>query len=170
MAKNSIREARRRARSNRILRNRIILGAIIVLAIVALGAFAYNALIANQPEPEATPAAGPVRTTSGLLYQDYVIGQGSTAQPGDTVRVHYTGRFENGEEFDSSLGGSPFEFTLGAGNVIAGWDEGIVGMQVGGKRLLTVPPDLGYGAQDYGPIPGNSTLIFDVELIEIVGK
>jgi FKBP-type peptidyl-prolyl cis-trans isomerase len=171
MAKYSIRETRRRQRSNRILRNRILLGIIIALAVIAVGALAYNSFLANQSQPILTPVAGPVRTTSGLVYQDFVVGTGPIAATGDKVRVHYTGTFEDGTKFDSSFDrGQPFEFTLGTGGVIAGWDEGVAGMQVGGKRRLTVPPDLGYGPNDYGPIPGNSTLYFDVELVEVVGK
>ena len=172
MAKYSIREARRRARSNRILRNRILLGLLIVVIVSAVGVMAYNSFFANQPGPELTPVAGSVRTTTGLVYQDFVIGSGPVAQAGDTVRVHYTGRLEDGTKFDSSLDrGEPLEFPLGSGWVIAGWDEGVAGMQVGGKRRLTIPPDLGYGPAGSPPtIPPNATLIFDVELMEIVGK
>lgn len=103
-----------------------------------------------------------------LVMQDVVAGSGPAAQPGDTVRVHYTGKFENGTVFDTSVGLSPIEFVLGTGRVIPGWDQGLVGMQQGGKRLLIIPPNLAYGANDYGPIPGNSTLIFEVELVELV--
>jgi FKBP-type peptidyl-prolyl cis-trans isomerase len=82
--------------------------------------------------------------------------------------VHYTGKFVDGRVFDSSLTrGEPLQFVLGAGQVIQGWDVGIVGMKVGGKRVLSIPPELGYGAQDYGPIPGGSTLIFEVELLKV---
>lgn len=171
MAKNSIREARRRARSNRILRNRLLLGLLAVFVIAVAAILAYNAFVSNQPKSEPTPVAGPVRTTTGLVYQDYVIGTGPTAAAGDTVRVHYTGWLEDGTEFDSSVGQDPIEFPLGIGKVIPGWDEGLAGMQVGGKRRLTIPPDIGYGAEGRPPtIPGNATLIFDVELVEIVGK
>ena len=91
-----------------------------------------------------------------------------TAQNGDTVDVHYTGKLQDGTVFDSSIPrGAPISFTLGAGQVIAGWDQGILGMTVGEKKTLTIPPELGYGAQDHGPIPGGSTLIFDVELVAI---
>ncbi|OGY91170.1 MAG: peptidylprolyl isomerase [Candidatus Komeilibacteria bacterium RIFCSPLOWO2_01_FULL_53_11] len=91
------------------------------------------------------------------------------AENGDTVTVHYTGRLTNGTVFDSSLErGTPFTFTLGADQVIKGWDQGILGMEVGEKKTLTVPPELGYGASGYPPvIPPNATLIFDVELISI---
>jgi FKBP-type peptidyl-prolyl cis-trans isomerase len=104
----------------------------------------------------------------GLQVQDTIIGTGDTAGSGDRVVVNYTGKFSDGRVFDSSIPrGEPFQFVLGSGQVIKGWDEGIVGMKVGGKRTIIVPPELGYGANDYGPIPGGSTLIFDVELIKV---
>lgn len=107
-------------------------------------------------------------TASGLQYQDVVVGTGATAKAGDMVSVHYLGTFTDGKKFDSSYDrGEPFQFKLGAGMVIKGWDEGVAGMKVGGKRKLIIPPSLGYGPQDYGPIPGNSTLLFDVELVSI---
>ena len=103
-----------------------------------------------------------------LLVEDVLVGDGEEAGTGDRVVVNYTGRFVNGEVFDSSLvRKEPFQFVLGVGQVIKGWDDGIVGMRVGGKRILSVPPELGYGSQDYGPIPGNSTLIFEVELLKV---
>lgn len=103
-----------------------------------------------------------------LKRQDVVVGTGAEAISGKTVTVHYSGRFINGQEFDSSVRrGTPFTFTLGGGQVIKGWDQGVQGMKVGGKRTLAVPPSLGYGANDYGPIPGNSTLIFDIELLKV---
>ena len=103
-----------------------------------------------------------------ILMQDDVIGTGDEATLGSRVVVHYTGRFVDGQVFDSSVSrGEPFQFVLGVGQVIKGWDEGIVGMKVGGKRTINVPPELGYGANDYGPIPGNSTLIFDIELLKV---
>lgn len=116
----------------------------------------------------ATDADGYTVTESELKYKDTVEGDGETATTGDTVSVHYTGTFEDGSQFDSSVGGDPFEFTVGEGYVIAGWDEGVQGMNVGGKRELVIPPDLGYGDNDYGPIPGGSTLYFEVELLEIL--
>ena len=107
-------------------------------------------------------------TTSGLISKDTVVGLGEVAVPGSTVIVHYTGKFIDGKVFDSSVSrGEPFQFVLGGGQVIKGWDEGIVGMRVGGRRTLTIPPSLGYGANDYGPIPGGSTLIFDIELLRV---
>ncbi len=114
-----------------------------------------------------------VTTPSGLQYTDTEIGTGATAASGQEVSVHYTGwLFNNGEQgakFDSSKDRmQPFEFSLGAGMVIKGWDEGVAGMQVGGKRTLTIPPELGYGARGAGGvIPANATLKFDVELLGV---
>ena len=106
-----------------------------------------------------------------LVSQDLVVGTGATAATGDTVTVNYVGTLTNGTKFDSSYDrGQPFTFRLGAGQVIAGWDQGVVGMRVGGKRRLTIPPHLGYGSQANGPIPANSTLIFEIELLSITGK
>ena len=106
--------------------------------------------------------------TPQLVSTDTVVGTGDTAESGDLVTVHYTGRFVDGRVFDSSIArGEPLQFVLGSGQVIAGWDQGIVGMKVGGKRTLSIPPELGYGPNDYGPIPGNSTLIFDIELLKV---
>ncbi len=112
-------------------------------------------------------------TASGLQYEDVVAGNGDEAQKGDEVRVHYTGwLYENGaagRKFDSSKDrGEPFEFPLGAGHVIRGWDEGVAGMKVGGTRRLIIPPDLGYGARGAGGvIPPNATLLFEVELLGV---
>lgn len=111
--------------------------------------------------------SGSVSSQEQLVVQDEVIGTGAVAEVGDTVQVHYTGKFENGQVFETSLGGAPIPFVLGAGQVIPGWDQGLVGMREGGKRLLIIPPSLGYGSQDYGPIPGNSTLVFEVELVKV---
>ncbi|MCA9943223.1 MAG: FKBP-type peptidyl-prolyl cis-trans isomerase [Anaerolineales bacterium] len=113
----------------------------------------------------ANTVAGSQVTASGLEYIEIEAGTGPRAQPGDLVSVHYTGTLEDGTEFDSSSGGDPFPFVLGEGRVIRGWDEGIALMNVGGKAQLIIPPDLGYGDTDYGPIPGGSTLYFDVELV-----
>lgn len=103
-----------------------------------------------------------------LMKEDVVVGTGREAMEGDTVSVHYTGTFTDGTKFDSSLDrGMPFEFKLGAGEVIRGWDLGVAGMKVGGTRNLTIPPELGYGDRQTGPIPANSTLKFTVELLDV---
>ena len=106
---------------------------------------------------------------NGLIIKDKLVGEGSVASKYSIVTVHYIGRLENGKTFDSSkqIGKEPIRFTLGAGQVIKGWDQGIIGMKVGGQRKLIIPPNLGYGDQDMGVIPPNSTLIFNVELIEV---
>jgi len=107
-------------------------------------------------------------STPGLVIEDTKIGTGAAAKLGDTVTVHYTGRLTDGKKFDSSLDrNEPFVFKLGAGEVISGWDQGVVGMKVGGKRKLTIPPALGYGANGVGPIPPNATLVFDIELLAV---
>lgn len=109
------------------------------------------------------------KLASGLVYEDLVVGNGKMADPGLTVSVHYTGWLTDGTKFDSSVDrGQPFEFTLGAGQVIRGWDEGVKGMRIGGKRKLTIPPDMGYGAAGAGGvIPPDATLVFDVELLGV---
>ena len=111
---------------------------------------------------------GTTTTPSGLKYSDEVVGTGREAKAGDHVTVHYTGTLENGSKFDSSRDRHrPFEFDLGAGRVIRGWDEGVAGMKVGGRRRLVIPPELGYGQRAMGPIPAGSTLHFDVELLDV---
>jgi len=106
-----------------------------------------------------------------LVIEDLVVGTGATAANGDTVTVHYLGTFTNGTKFDSSYDQNrPFPFRLGAGQVIPGFEQGIVGMRVGGKRRLTIPPSLAYGSAGQGQIPPNATLVFEVELLAIAGK
>lgn len=107
---------------------------------------------------------------TGLTKTTTKEGTGAPAVAGDTVTVNYTGMFTDGKVFDTSIGKQPFSFQLGAHMVIAGWDEGVAGMKVGEKRHLVIPASLGYGPNDYGPIPGNSTLVFDVELLAIKHK
>ena len=113
--------------------------------------------------------ADPITTPSGLKYEDIEPGTGAAASSGQKAKVHYTGWLKNGQKFDSSKDrNDPFEFTLGAGQVIKGWDEGVAGMKVGGKRKLTIPSELGYGARGAGGvIPPNSELIFEVELLGV---
>jgi FKBP-type peptidyl-prolyl cis-trans isomerase FkpA len=109
------------------------------------------------------------KTPSGLRYSEMAAGQGKEATPGHSVSVHYTGWLPNGEKFDSSRDrNQPFTFKLGAGEVIAGWDEGVAGMKVGGRRKLVIPPDLAYGTAGAPPdIPPGATLVFDVELLDV---
>jgi FKBP-type peptidyl-prolyl cis-trans isomerase len=105
---------------------------------------------------------------SKLVIDDIIVGAGAQAVVGDTVSVHYVGTLQNGQQFDNSnLRGEPFSFTLGENRVIAGWEQGVLGMKVGGERILVVPPGMGYGAQTVGPIPANSTLVFVIELLAI---
>ena len=109
-------------------------------------------------------------TASGLRYLDLQTGSGAIVQPGQVARVLYTGWLQTGQKFDSSVDrDEPFEFTLGAGMVIKGWDEGVAGMKIGGKRKLTIPPELGYGSRGAGgAIPPNAVLVFEIELLRIV--
>lgn len=107
------------------------------------------------------------QTTTGLYFQDLLPGSGDSVVAGRTAVVHYTGWLPDGTQFDSSVGGSPFSFRVGGGNVIQGWDQGLIGMRAGGKRKLVIPSHLGYGPEGIGPIPSNATLVFDVELLEI---
>jgi FKBP-type peptidyl-prolyl cis-trans isomerase FkpA len=111
-----------------------------------------------------------ITTPSGLIYEDLGAGEGEAAQAGQRVSVHYTGWLTDGTKFDSSKDrNDPFDFPLGAGHVIRGWDEGVQGMKVGGARKLTIPPELGYGARGAGGvIPPNATLVFEVELLKIL--
>jgi FKBP-type peptidyl-prolyl cis-trans isomerase len=146
------------------------------LAFVSLAAFATTETACSKPvdEPSSTftPAEGkPVPPPpTKLETEDLNPGSGRAAQTGDTVHVQYTGTLMNGTKFDSSYdhSGEPFKFTLGKGEVIKGWDEGVVGMKIGGKRRLRIPPDLGYGAKGSPPtIPPNAGLVFEVDLVSI---
>lgn len=103
-----------------------------------------------------------------MVIDDIKIGTGEEVQEGDVVSVHYVGQLQNGQEFDASKKrGEPFEFTVGAGRVIQGWEEGVIGMKTGGERVLVIPPEKAYGEAGIGPIPGNATLVFSIELLEI---
>jgi peptidylprolyl isomerase len=157
------------------LRNVIILlSALIALSLIAFGCGQKS----PAPKPQAqTPAAQKpseqkselITTPSGLQYMDIVIGTGVSPQPGQIAVVNYTGWLPDGKKFDSSLDrGVPFEFPVGQGRVIKGWDEGVASMKVGGKRKLVIPPQLGYGERGVpGVIPPNSTLVFEVDLLSI---
>ncbi len=141
-----------------------IAGAAVALALIAAAAPSWHAVAATSQV---------IEMPDGLKYTDDKIGDGAAATAGSKVSVHYTGwLFSNGakgKKFDSSVDrGQPFQFTLGAQQVIAGWDEGVAGMKVGGTRTLIIPPELGYGARGAGGvIPPNATLIFDVELLNV---
>ncbi len=182
MSKAALREQRRSQRIARRNRQRTIIGVIVVLVVVLIAIFVYRDYASKNPSTastgkypigtlDSTPpslGANAVTTASGLKYEELEVGTGATAKSGDPVTVNYTGWLTDGTKFDSSLDRStPFNFTLGAGGVIAGWDEGVQGMKVGGTRLLVIPPTLGYGTQAYASIPANSTLIFEVQLVGI---
>ena len=148
------------------------------LIVTLLAVFGMTSACGGNNKSSAPSTANPMKVTgqptttaSGLQYWDIVVGTGATAAPGIIVKVHYSGFLTTGEKFDSSRDrGVPFSFPLGGGQVIKGWDEGVAGMKVGGKRQLRIPPQLGYGATGAGgAIPPNATLIFDVQLLE-VGK
>ena len=123
----------------------------------------------STPPEESVPEAPASADVTELVIEDITVGTGAEATAGDNVTVHYTGWLTDGTKFDSSLdAGQPFQFALGQGQVIPGWDQGVAGMKVGGTRRLTIPPDLGYGtAGAGGVIPPNATLIFEVELLSI---
>jgi FKBP-type peptidyl-prolyl cis-trans isomerase len=163
----SLRSARAQRRAARVRNTRI---AIIVILVVVVALVAFFAIQkSNKKTNTATGGGNMITTQSGLQYQDLVAGAGAEAVAGKSVTVHYTGTLQDGSQFDSSVDrNQPYSFTLGAGQVIPGWDEGVAGMKVGGKRKLVIPPNLAYGAQGYPPvIPANATLTFDVELLEV---
>ncbi len=176
MTKAALREQRRSQRIARRNRQRAIVGVIILLVVALIAFFVYRDYSSRSSKYpigklDTTPpslSSNAITTASGLQYQDLQVGTGATAKTGDSVTVNYTGWLTNGTKFDSSLDrNKPFSFTVGAGGVIAGWDEGVQGMKVGGTRLLVIPPSLGYGSQAYSSIPANSTLIFEVQLVGI---
>lgn len=148
----------------------IVIVAVIVAAGILGAAIQYGGkgTNTNQAAVPAEQNNTNMDQDSGLKIEDVKVGTGPAVKVGDTVTVDYTGTFADGTKFDSSLnpGRTPFVFTIG-GQVIKGWNDGMIGMQAGGIRRLTIPPALGYGAEDYGPIPGNSTLYFTIELLKI---
>lgn len=136
-----------------------------IFSLVILLALAITSCSNNGPSKVSGPGE---RTASGVQFWDLKKGSGDVAVVGKRVKVHYTGWLTNGTKFDSSRDRyEPFTFVLGQGHVIKGWEEGVAGMKVGGQRQLRIPPELGYGARQAGPIPPNSTLIFDIELLEV---
>ena len=132
-------------------------------------AFVILVVFLAVPSFAAQDAKKTVTTASGLKYVDEVVGKGASPTAGKQVKVHYTGTLENGKKFDSSVDRKePFSFVIGVGQVIPGWDEGVMSMKVGGKRKLIIPPSLAYGTQGAGGvIPPNATLLFDVELLDV---
>ena len=153
---------------------RLFSGAIIAGAIILLAAVAVAQTAAAKPKTPNTNAptkvtGDGVKTDSGLQYWEIRVGPGEVAKEGSHVRVHYTGWLTTGKKFDSSVdAGKPFDFNIGNGEVIKGWEEGVAGMKVGGKRQLRIPPELAYGAEGTPPtIPPNATLIFDIQLLGV---
>jgi len=142
---------------------------IAIVTFVAIAVFAQSAKKPNNNSPTKVTGDG-TKTADGLQYWDLKVGTGATATAGQSASVHYTGWLTDGKKFDSSLDrGEPFTVApLGTAPVIKGWNEGIIGMKVGGKRQLRIPPELAYGQRGYpGAIPANATLIFDVELLSV---
>ena len=147
----------------------IVVAVVCMFALVGCGATEVDDSAA-RPQEQETQAYGVAGEdqVSELQIEDIVVGEGAEAVAGKTIVVNYTGTLTDGTQFDSSVGRAPFEFKLGAGQVIEGWDKGFDGMKVGGKRTLTIPPEMGYGATGAGGvIPPNATLIFDVELLDV---
>ena len=137
-----------------------------VLMAVVFAVFAY--FFSFKDKGAVPPSVSSPDSAANLQIEDIIAGSGAEAKSGDLATVHYVGALADGAKFDSSYDrGQPFQFTLGAGQVIKGWDLGVLGMKTGGKRKLVIPAELGYGNQAVGPIPANSVLIFEVELLEI---
>jgi FKBP-type peptidyl-prolyl cis-trans isomerase len=151
--------------------------AIVILLVLALAPLLRPQTPTHKPIQTVRPNTNAptkvtgdgVKTDSGLQYWDIRVGTGEVAKDGSHVKVHYTGWLTTGKKFDSSVDAhQPFDFTIGKGEVIKGWDEGVTGMKVGGKRQLRIPPEMAYGAEGHPPqIPHNATLIFDVQLLAV---
>lgn len=182
MSKAALREQRRSQRIARRNRQRAIIAAIVVLAVALIAFFVIRDYTNKSPSPaqsnkypigtlDSTPPAlstNAVTTASGLQYEDLQLGTGNAAKSGDVATVNYTLWLTNGTKIQSSLDSQQtFTFTLGKGQVITGWDEGVQGMKEGGTRMLVIPPSLGYGSNVQGNIPANSTLIFEVQLVGV---
>ena len=156
-------QQRSEARHARQKRTRVIAAVVIAALLAAVAAFLFVPSL-----PSGGGAGAEVTTASGLRYTDLAVGDGPSPRTGQTAVVHYTGTLTDGSKFDSSRDrGQPYSFALGTGSVIKGWDEGVATMKVGGRRKLVVPPALGYGPMARPGIPANSTLVFDVELLEV---
>ena len=140
----------------------------VVIAVVVVGVLIGGGLVGGLFTSSNKTQDTSMQQAAQVQSKDIVVGTGDIAVAGKQVTVHYVGVFSDGKKFDSSIDrGTPFTFKLGAGEVIKGWDIGVEGMKVGGKRVLIIPPQFGYGENDYGPIPGNSTLIFEIQLLGI---
>lgn len=154
------------------MRDSIVIG-VLVVAVLLVGVFIFRDMSTKSSSPISEEAStssseSPATSSAKVEIEDIVVGTGTEAKSGDTVVVHYKGTLEDGTQFDSSYDrGEPYTTPIGTGAVIEGWDQGIPGMKVGGKRKLTIPPELGYGEQGSGAIPPNATLIFEVELLEV---
>lgn len=173
MQKPSLREQRRAARAAKLLRRRLILGAIIIVILGLIAYAVYVRIQKNQDEVPPTTKTNPAPETTAtfqLFVEDIVVGNGPEVMEGDRISVHYVGKLDDGTIFDSSRErGKPFEFVLGTGEVIPGWDKGLVGMRVGGIRRLVIPPEMAYGSTGFGDvIPPNATLTFEIELLDII--
>jgi FKBP-type peptidyl-prolyl cis-trans isomerase len=149
----------------------VVIASVAVIAVIVGGMIVFRGgskSPAGSPTPSPKVAVTNASPAAGLVSTDETVGTGDEAVTGKTVSVNYVGTLTDGTKFDSSYDrNQPFDFQLGAGQVIKGWDQGVVGMKVGGKRKLVIPPDLGYGSSANGKIPANSTLIFEVELLSV---
>ena len=154
------------------MRNTLIVLGVLVIVLIIGGVIVLSGAMGGgagaSPSPSPTPKATKVAVSKDLQITDITVGTGAEAVAGKKISVNYIGTLADGTKFDSSYDrNQPFEFTLGTGQVIAGWDQGVAGMKVGGKRKLVIPPSLGYGAKANGSIPANSTLTFEVELVAV---